>query len=266
MEQGLEPETVPQRLLAGKRACILGVANDHSLAWAIAQAFAASGAELALTYAGEPFERRVRPLAQSLHVSRVYPCDVSADEQIAALVESVRRDWPQLDVLVHAVAFAERADLKGRFIDTSRAGFRLALEVSAYSLVALARAFEPLFVPGSSILTLTYFGAEKVIPNYNVMGVAKAALEASVRYLAYDLGPQQVRVNAISAGPVRTLSAAGIAGFREMLHHHAQRAPLKRNISGEEVARTAVYLASDLASGVTGEVIHVDAGYHIVGF
>ncbi len=252
-------------VLAGKRACILGVANDHSLAWGIAQAFAAQGAELAFTYANEAFERRVRPLAASLNVERVYPCDVLVDEQIAALAERLGAVWGKVDVLVHAIAFAEREDLKGRFLDTSRAGFRLALEVSTYSLVALARAFEPLLPAGGSVLTLTYFGAEKVVPNYNVMGVAKAALEASVRYLAYELGSKQVRVNAISAGPVRTLSAAGISGFRDMLRHHAERAPLRRNIRAEEVAHAAVYLASDWASGVTGEVVHVDAGYNIVG-
>lgn len=252
-------------LLAGKRACILGVANDHSIAWAIAREFAAQGAELALTYAGEPFERRVRPLAESLGVQRVYACDVRFDEQVEALAAALARDGFELDILVHAIAFAEREDLKGRFLETSRAGFRTALDVSVYSLIAVCRAFEGLLRPGASVLTLTYFGAEKVIPHYNVMGVAKAALEASVRYLAYELGAKQVRVNAISAGPIRTLSAAGIAGFREMLHRHAERAPLHRNVSAAEVAATAAYLASDLASGVTGEVVHVDAGYHIMG-
>lgn len=253
-------------LLAGKRACILGLANDHSIAWAIAREFAAQGAELALTYAGEPFERRVKPLAEALGVERVYPCDVRSDEQIQGLATRLASDGFELDALVHAIAFAERDDLRGRFLDTSRSGFQTALDVSVYSLLALCRACEPLLRPGASVLTLTYLGAEKVIPHYNVMGVAKAALEASVRYLAYELGTKQIRVNAISAGPIRTLSAAGIPGFREMLRHHAERAPLGRNLSAAEVASSAVYLASDLATGLTGEVIHVDAGYHIVGF
>lgn len=252
--------------LAGKRALVLGVANDHSIAWAIARALHAQGVELALTHAGEPFERRVRPLAEELGVGLVLPCDVEDDHQLAALYESLRTRWPQLDILVHAIAFAQREDLKEDFSRTSRAGFRIALEVSAYSLVHLVRVLSPLLRSGSSVLTLTYFGAEKVVPNYNVMGVAKAALEACVRYLAAELGPRGIRVNAISAGPIRTLSAAGIAGFRDMLRHHAERAPLRRNVSAEEVASAALFLASDLASGITGEVLHVDGGYNIVGF
>jgi enoyl-[acyl-carrier protein] reductase I len=241
------------------------VANDHSIAWAIAQALHREGAELALTYAGESIERRVRPLAASLGVQTVLPCDVTKDGDIAATFAALRERWGRVDVVVHAVAFALREELKGRFLHTSRAGFQIALDVSAYSLVAVARAAEPLLPAGGSLLTLTYFGAEKVLPNYNVMGVAKAALEATVRYLAYDLGPQGVRVNAISAGPLRTLSSAGIAGFKAMLHHHEERAPLRRSILPEEVAKAAVYLCSDLGSGVTGEVLHVDAGYNIVG-
>ncbi|GBD25949.1 Enoyl-[acyl-carrier-protein] reductase [NADH] FabI [bacterium HR30] len=253
-------------LLAGKRALILGVANDHSLAWAIAREFHQQGATLALTHAGEAFERRVRPLAAEIGVELVWPCDVLDDSQVAALSQNLSSVWPQVDVLVHAIAFAQREDLKQDFSHTSRQGFRLALEVSTYSFVQLAQAFSGLLAPGSSLLTLTYFGAEKVIPNYNVMGVAKAALEACVRYLAAELGPRGVRVNAVSAGPVRTLSAAGIAGFREMLRHHAERAPLRRNVTPEEVAKAALFLASDLASGITGEVLHVDAGYNIMGF
>ena len=253
-------------LLEGKKAIVFGVANDHSIAWAIAQAFAREGATLAFTYVNEAIERRVRPLAESLGVKTVLPCDVTSDDDIRATFDVLREQWGVLDVLVHAVAFAQREDLKGRFVDTSREGFRLALDVSAYSLVALARAAEPLLAPRrGSILTLSYFGAEKVVAGYNVMGVAKAALEASMRYLAWDLGPNGIRVNAISAGPIRTLSSAGIGGFKTMLHHHEERAPLRRNTSPEEVARSALYLSSELAEGVTGEVLHVDAGYNIVG-
>jgi enoyl-[acyl-carrier protein] reductase I len=253
-------------LLAGKRALVLGVANDHSIAWAIARAFHDHGAELALTYAGEAFERRVRPLAEELGVSLVLPCDVQQDEQVQGVFEQLQAHWPQVDIVVHSIAFAPREELKEEFSRTTREGFRVALEVSAYSFVHLTRALAPLLARDASLLTLTYFGAEKVVPNYNVMGIAKAALEACVRYLAAELGPRGIRVNALSAGPIRTLSAAGIAGFREMLRHHAERAPLRRNVTAEEVAKAAVFLASDLASGVTGEVLHVDAGYNIVGF
>jgi len=252
-------------LLANKKAIVFGIANDHSIAWAIAQALHREGAELAFTYVGEGIERRVRPLAESLGVRVVLPCDVTKDEDVAATFEALRTAWGQVDIIVHAVAFALRDELKGRFIHTSREGFRIALDVSVYSLIAIARGAEPLLRPGGSLLTLTYFGAEKVLPNYNVMGVAKAALEGTVRYLAGDLGPQGVRVNAISAGPLRTLSSAGISGFKAMLHHHAERAPLRRGIELDEVARTAVYLCSDMASAVTGEVVHVDAGYNVVG-
>jgi len=253
-------------LLDGKKAIVFGVANDHSIAWAIAQAFAREGATLAFNYVNQAIERRVRPLAESLGVKMVLPCDVTSDDDIRTTFAVLREQWGALDVLVHAVAFAQREDLKGRFVDTSREGFRLALDVSAYSLVALARAAEPLLAPQrGSILTLSYFGAEKVVAGYNVMGVAKAALEASMRYLAWDLGPSGIRVNAISAGPIRTLSSAGIGGFKTMLHHHEEKAPLRRNITPEEVARSALYLSSELGEGVTGEVLHVDAGYNIVG-
>jgi enoyl-[acyl-carrier protein] reductase I len=252
-------------LLAEKRAIVFGVANDHSIAWAIAQALRREGAELALTYVGETLERRVRPLAESIGVQTVLPCDVTKDAEIAATFETLRQRWGRVDVVIHAVAFAQREELKGRFVETSRAGFQMALDISAYSLVAIAREAAPLMTAGSSLLTLTYFGAEKVLPNYNVMGIAKAALEACVRYLAFDLGPQGIRVNAISAGPLRTLSSAGITGFKAMLHHHEERAPLRRSITAEEVAKTAVYLCSDLGSGVTGEIVHVDAGSNIVG-
>lgn len=253
-------------LMEGKRVLILGVANDHSIAWSIAERFRREGAELALTYVNEAIEKRVRPLADSLEVPLVLPCDVASDESIESLFTSLRERWERLDAVVHAVAFALRDELKGRFVDTSRHGFQTALDVSAYSLVAVARHAEPLLAESrGSLLTLTYFGAEKVIPHYNVMGVAKAALEACVRYLAADLGPHGIRVNAISAGPLRTLSSAGIAGFKSMLHHHQERAPLRRSIAPEEVAAAALYLSSDLGSAVTGEVLHVDAGYNIVG-
>ncbi|HVN87548.1 MAG TPA: enoyl-ACP reductase [Candidatus Binatia bacterium] len=253
-------------LLDGKKTLIIGVANDHSIAWAIAQAFVREGAALALTYVNEAIEKRVRPLAASLGVDTVLPCDVTRDDDVAALFDNLRAQWGALDVVVHAVAFAQREDLKGRFVDTSREGFRLALDVSAYSLVAVARAAEPLLAPQhGSILTLSYFGAEKVVPGYNVMGVAKAALEASVRYLAWDLGSQGVRVNAISAGPIRTLSSAGITGFKTMLHHYEERAPLRRNVTADEVARAALFLSSDLGDGITAEILHVDAGYNVVG-
>jgi enoyl-[acyl-carrier protein] reductase I len=249
-----------------KRVLILGVANDHSIAWAIARAFHQQGAEIALTYPNQSIEKRVRPLAESIGVELVLPCDVMRDDDIASLFTVLRERWGSLDVLVHAVAFALREELNGRFVDTSRQGFQIALDVSAYSLVAVTRAAEPLLAARrGSVLTLSYFGAEKVVPHYNVMGVAKAALEACVRYLAHDLGPQGIRVNAISAGPVRTLSAAGIAGFKSMLHHQTEHAPLRRNITTEEVAAAALFLCGEPAGAVTGEVLHVDAGYNVMG-
>lgn len=251
--------------MAGKRVVVFGVANDHSIAWAIAEAMHREGASLAFTYVNEAIERRVRPLAESLGVSLVLPCDVSRDEEIAATFAGLQGVWGGIDGIVHAVAFAPRDELKGRFVDTTRAGFQLALDVSAFSLVAIAKAAEPLFTAGGSILTLSYFGAEKVVANYNVMGIAKAALESCVRYLAWDLGVNGIRVNAISAGPLRTLSSAGITGFKSMLHHHAERAPLRRNTSLEDVANTALYLCSDLGAGVTGEIVHVDGGYNVMG-
>ena len=253
--------------MTGKRAAIFGVANDHSIAWAIAQRFRAAGAELALTYPNEAIEKRVRPLAASIGVDLVLPCDVTDDGQIAAVFATLSERWGDgLDALVHSLAFAGRDDLKGRFVETSRQAFQLALDVSAYSLVALARAAEPLLAQRrGALVAMTYFGAEKVIPHYNVMGVAKAALESCVRYLAFDLGPAGIRVNAISAGPLRTLSSAGIRDFKSMLHHHEERAPLHRNISAEEVAEAALFLCSSAASGITGEVLHVDAGYNVMG-
>jgi enoyl-[acyl-carrier protein] reductase I len=253
-------------LLEGKKAAIFGVANERSIAWAIAEAFYAEGAELAFTYAGEVLEKRVRPLAEGVGSKIILPCDVTKDEEVEKVFADLRDAWGGLDIVIHAIAFANKEDLANPYVQTSRAGFHLAMDVSAYSLIALAQRAAPLMAErGGAILTLTYMGSEKVIPNYNVMGVAKAALEASVRYLAHDLGPKGVRVNAISAGPIRTLAAAGISDFKSMLHHVAERAPLKRNIDAEEVGKTAVYLCSDLGSAVTGEVLHVDAGYNIMG-
>jgi enoyl-[acyl-carrier protein] reductase I len=253
-------------IMAGKKGIIFGVANDHSLAWYCAKSLHEAGAQLAFTYQGEVLERRVRPLAESVGSTFVEPCDLSEDEQIDRIFAKVKEQWGGLDFVVHAVAFAHKEDLEGTFVDTSRKGFQLALEVSAYTLVAVSRRALPLMQEsGGAITTLTYYGAEKVVQNYNVMGVAKAALEASVRYLAADLGKSNVRVNAISAGPVRTLAAMGIAGFRDMLKHVEAKAPLKRNVQAAEVGKTALYLSSDLASGVTGEVIHVDCGYNIMG-
>ncbi|MGO9180422.1 MAG: enoyl-ACP reductase [Candidatus Limnocylindrales bacterium] len=252
-------------LLDGRRALIFGVANNHSIAWGIAKALQAEGAVLGLSSVESLLDRRVRPLARQLDIAFVEPCDVTDDEQVARVFDRWREAHGDLDILVHALAFANRDDLDGRFVDTSRAGFHLALDVSTYSLTLLTRAALPLLRPGASIMTLTYLGSERAVSHYNVMGVAKAALEASVRYLAADLGPRGIRVNAISAGPVRTLAAAGVAGFRDMYARFRDTSPLRRNITLDDVAGTAVWLASDLSSAVTGEVVHVDGGYSILG-
>jgi enoyl-[acyl-carrier protein] reductase I len=252
-------------LLDGRNALVFGVANDHSIAWGIARALHAEGAEVGFSSVESLIERRVRRLAESIGSTFIEPCDVQSDEQIRTVFGRWGETHGSLDILVHALAFARREDLDGDFVETSREGFALALDVSAYSLVALAREARPLLRRGSSILTLSYYGAEKVVANYNVMGVAKAALEASVRYLAADLGPDGVRVNAISAGPIRTLAATGIAGFKRMYGGFAEIAPLRANITPEDVGRSAVYLASDLSSAVTGETLYVDGGFNIVG-
>ena len=252
-------------MLEGRRALIFGVANDHSIAWGIARALHDEGAIVGFSSVESLIERRVRPLAASIGSTFVEACDVQSDDQIRAVMAKWQAAHGQLDILVHALAFAKREDLDGAFVDTSREGFALALDVSAYSLVALVREARPLLHPGSSVLTLTYYGAEKVVANYNVMGVAKAALEASVRYLAADLGPNGIRVNAISAGPVRTLAASGIAGFKKLYGSFAETAPLRSNITIEDVGRSAVYLASDLSSAVTGEVLYVDGGFNVLG-
>lgn len=252
-------------LLQGKTALIFGLANDRSIAWGIAKAFHEQGATLGFSYAGETLERRVRPLAESLGSTFIEPCDVSQDDQIERVAQKAAEAFGQIDILVHAVAFANREELNGPYYNTSRAGFHLAMDISVYSLTALAKAFQPMFRPGGSLLTLTYYGAEKVSPHYNVMGVAKAALEASVRYLAYDFGPQGVRVNAISAGPIRTLAAAGVAGFKAMYRQFSEIAPLHQPITIEDVGGTAVYLCSGLSAKTTGEVVYVDSGYNILG-
>jgi len=252
-------------LLEGKKAMIFGVANAKSMAYGVAAAFRRHGARLAFNYVGDAIQKRVEPIAQELGGDFTFQCDVTDDAQIAQAAELARERWGSVDILVHSLAFANRDELMGRFIDTSRAGFAQALDISAYSLTALCRAFEPLFPPGASVLTMTYYGAQKVITNYNVMGVAKAALEASVRYLAVDLGKKRVRINAVSAGPVRTLAASGISDFRKIFDHIEKFAPLGRNITTDDVGGTATFLASDLAAGVTGEILFVDCGYHILG-
>jgi enoyl-[acyl-carrier protein] reductase I len=253
-------------LMKGKRVLMTGVANERSIAWAIAESFHREGAELVFTYPGEAMGARVRPLAESLGAKAIIDCDVSKDSDIDRTVADVRKVWDRVDVLVHAIGFAPRGALDGRFTDvTTREAWQITMDVSAYSLVGLARAFKPLMRPGASIVTLSYYGAEKVVRNYNVMGVAKAALEASMRYLAEDLGQDGIRVNAISAGPIKTLAAAGIKGMRTMLSENAERTPLKRNVEQEDCARAALYLCSDLAANVTGEVLHVDAGQNILG-
>lgn len=252
-------------MLAGRRGLIMGVANERSIAWGIAQAARREGAELAFTYAGDVIEKRVRPLAAQLGSELVLPCDVRTDEAIEAAFAQLAEEWESLDFLVHAIAFANKDELKGLFMDTSREGFRLALDVSVYSLVAITRAAAPLLRPGSSILTLTYLGAERTLPHYNVMGVAKAGLESAVRYLAADLGPRGVRVNAVSAGPLRTLAAAGIGDFRKIFDWYEAASPMRRNVTQEEVADAALPLLSEWGRGITGEVLHVDCGYHTVG-
>jgi len=252
-------------LLDGKTALIFGVANDHSIAWGIAKQLHAHGARLAFSYAGEALERRVRPLAESVGSTFVEPCDVAKDADIAAVFAKAATALGRIDILVHAVAYAGREELSRPYYETSRAGFQTAMDISVFSFTALARAARPLMPDGGSMLTLTYYGSQKVMPNYNVMGVAKAALEASVRYLASELGPQGIRVNAISAGPVRTLSAAGVSGFKDLYRAFTEIAPLRRPITIEDVGGAAVWLASDLSRTVTGEVVYVDSGYNILG-
>ena len=252
-------------LLSGKRGLVVGVANKRSLAWGIAQSAAREGARLALTYQGERLEENVRKLAAELESPVILPLDVTKDEELDALVPALQEQLGGLDFAVHAVAFALREELDGEFVQTSREGYRIAQDVSSYSLTALTRRVAPLMTGGGSILTLTYLGGERVVPNYNIMGVAKAALEMSVRYLASDLGPRGIRVNAISAGPVKTLASSGVHGISRMLEHHRTFAPLRRNTDRAEVGDAAAFLLSDLARGITGEILYVDSGYHVLG-
>lgn len=252
-------------LMAGKRGLIMGLANDKSLAWGIAKALHAHGAELAFSYMGEALEKRVRPLAAELGSDFLLSCDVSDMGSIDACFGALGERWPTIDFLVHAIGFSDKNELRGKFVDTSLENFLMTMNVSAYSFVAVTKRARPMMAAGGSILTLTYYGAEKVIPHYNVMGVAKAALETSVKYLAMDLGPENIRVNAVSAGPIKTLAASGIGDFRYILKWNELNSPLKRNVTIEDVGGASLYLLSDLASGVTGEIHHVDAGYNVIG-
>lgn len=252
-------------LMAGKRGLVMGVANNRSIAWGIAKACAAQGAEIALTYQGDALKKRVEPLAAELGSTIVLPCDVTDAASMDAVFESLAKTWGRLDFLVHAIAFADKNELDGRYVDTSEKNFTQSLLISCYSFTALARRAEPLMTNGGSLVTLTYYGAEKVMPHYNVMGVAKAALEASVRYLASDLGKNNIRVNAISAGPIKTLAASGISDFRYILRWNEYNSPLRRTVTIEDVGGAGVYLLSDLSRGVTGEIHHVDSGYHVQG-
>lgn len=257
--------TVAAQLMAGKKGLVMGVANERSIAWGIAKACHDAGAKVAFTFQGEALEKRVRPLAASIGSEILLPCDVTNAASIDATFAEIEKQWGELDFVVHAIAFSNKEELKGRYLDTSPENFQLTMNVSCYSLTAVAQRAVPLMKKGGSLLTLTYYGAERVIPHYNVMGVAKAALEASVRYLAADLGGQNIRVNAISAGPIKTLAFAGINDGRYILKWNELNSPLKRNVSTEEVGNAGLYLLSDLGTGVTGEVMHVDAGYHVVG-
>ena len=252
-------------LMAGKRGLVMGVANDRSIAWGIAQAARAQGAELAFTYQGEALEKRVRPLAQSVGSDLVLPCDVTDDASVAQVFNVIKERWGRLDFLVHAIAYSDKDELKGKYLDTSIENFTRTMNISVYSFTSICRQAAPLMTEGGSLVTLSYYGAEKVMPHYNVMGVAKAALEASVRYLAMDLGENNIRVNAMSAGPMKTLAASGIGDFRYILKWNQYNSPMKRNITLDDIGGAGVYLLSDLSSGVTGEVHHVDCGYHVVG-
>ena len=257
--------TTATNLMAGKKGLVMGVANERSIAWGIAKACHDQGAKLAFTFQGDALEKRVRPLANSIGSEIIMPCDVTNAASIDATFAEIEKRWGELDFLVHAIAFSNKDELRGRYIDTTADNFALTMNVSCYSFTAVAQRAVPLMKNGGSLLTLTYYGAERVIPHYNVMGVAKAALEASVRYLAVDLGGRNIRVNAISAGPIKTLAASGIGDFRYILKWNEYNSPLKRNVTIEDVGKSGLFLLSDLGSGVTGEVLHVDCGYHVVG-
>ena len=259
------PKPLRGTLMAGKRGLVMGVANDRSVAWGIAAACAAQGAELAFTYQGEGLGKRVRPLAETLGSQLVLPCDVSDDSSLESAFAELAERWGQFDFLVHSIGWADKAFLRGKYVDTPREAFLTALDISCFSFTAVCARALPMLRPGASLLTMTYLGAERVMPHYNIMGVAKAALEASVRYLAADLGGANIRVNAISAGPIKTLAASGIGDFRYILRWNQYNSPLERNTTIEEVGGAAVYLLSDLSAGTTGEVLHVDSGYHLVG-
>ncbi|MFZ4788036.1 MAG: enoyl-[acyl-carrier-protein] reductase FabI [Rhizobiales bacterium] len=259
------PHTPTSGLLSGKRGLVLGVANNRSIAWGIAKAAHDAGAELAFTYQGDSLEKRVRPLAAELGAMVVGHCDVTDAATIDAVFSEVEKSWGKLDFIIHCIAFSDKDELTGRYVDTSADNFSRSMLISCYSFTAIAQRAEKLMVDGGSMVTLTYYGAEKWMPHYNVMGVAKAALEASVRYLAADLGPKNIRINAISAGPIKTLAASGIGDFRYILKWNEYNSPLRRTVTIEEVGDTAVYLVSDMGRGMTGEILHVDAGYHVVG-
>ena len=252
--------------MQGKNAVVFGVANKRSIAWAIAQSLSQAGAKLAITYQNERMKQEAHDLITALPGAQAFQCDVSSDAEIAQLFTQLGERYGRLDSVVHSVAYAPAEDLKGDFLNTSREGFRIAHDISVYSLIAITRAAAALMTEGGSVVTLSYFGAEKVVPGYNIMGVAKASLEASVRYLAYSVGPSKIRVNAISAGPIKTLAARGVGDFSQMLKNHAEHAPLKRNVEVKEVGDTALFLCSDLGSGITGETLYVDCGYNIMGF
>jgi enoyl-[acyl-carrier protein] reductase I len=252
-------------LMTGKRGLIMGLANDKSIAWGIAETLRAEGAEIGVTYMGDAMKKRVLPLAEQLAATIVVECDAGDPDSIAALMKHAKDTWGQIDFIVHAIGFSDKSELRGQYINTSRDNFLMTMDISAYSFTAILQAAQELLTPGASCLTMTYYGAEKVMPNYNVMGVAKAALEASVRYLAEDLGRNNVRVNAISAGTIKTLAASGIGDFREIMKWNETNSPLRRTVTQSEVGKSAIYLLSDLGSGVTGEILHVDAGYHIIG-
>ncbi len=253
------------QLMAGKRGLIMGLANDKSIAWGIARALSEAGAELAFSYQGDALKKRVDPLAAQLGSEIVLPCDVSDEESIDGLFTALAKKWGKLDFIVHAIGFSDKNELRGRYVDTSRANFKLTMDVSVYSFTAVMQRAEKMMSEGGSAITLTYYGAEQVMPHYNVMGVAKAALEASVKYLAEDLGKDGIRVNSISAGPIKTLAASGIGDFRYIMKWNEYNSPLRRNVTIDDVGKSALYLLSDLSSGVTGENLHVDSGYHIVG-
>ncbi len=253
------------KLLEGKNAIVFGVANERSIAWGVTKVLHEHGAKIGLSYAGEILKKRVYPLAESIGSTFVEECDVTKDDDIASVAEKAKKAFGNIDILVHAVAFANRDELSGPYYNTSRAGFHLAMDISVYSFTALARAFQPFLRPGASLMTMTYYGSQKAVPSYNVMGVAKAALESSVRYLARDFGPQKIRVNAISAGPIRTLAAAGVSGFKGLYSKFAEAAPLRENVSIEDVGNSALFFASDLSAHITGEVLYVDSGFNIIG-